>query len=57
MQIPVPRVAPAGGSPPRDSVLAGTVAVALFVTVASLLAADPLLAWARDAAAVLEFPH
>jgi NADH-quinone oxidoreductase subunit N len=57
MQLPEPRVVPAGGSPPRDAVLATTVTAALVVTIGSLVAADPLLEWARDAADVLRFPH
>jgi NADH-quinone oxidoreductase subunit N len=57
MQLPQPRVAPVGGSPPRDPVLVATVAAALFVTVGSLVAADPLLEWARDAAEVVRFPY
>ncbi len=57
MQLPQPRVAPAGGSPPRDPVLAATVAAALVVTVGSLVAADPLLDWARDAAETVRFPY
>ncbi len=57
MQLPQPRVAPAGGSPPRDPVLTATVAAALVVTVGSLVAADPLLDWARDAAETVRFPY
>ena len=57
MQLPQPRVAPVGGSPPRDPVLTATVAAALVVTVGSLVAADPLLEWARDAAEAVRFPY
>jgi NADH-quinone oxidoreductase subunit N len=57
MTLPEPRVVPAGGSPPRDPVLAGTVAASLIVAVGSLVAADPLLEWAREAAAVVSFPY
>jgi NADH-quinone oxidoreductase subunit N len=48
--------APAGGSPPRDVLLAGTIALALLVTVGSLFAADPLLDVVRDAVVFLTFP-
>jgi NADH-quinone oxidoreductase subunit N len=49
------RLAPAGGSPPRDSALAVSVAAALAVTVGSFFAAQPLLDLASDAAASLPF--
>jgi L-cystine uptake protein TcyP (sodium:dicarboxylate symporter family) len=49
------RVAPAGGSPPRDLALTGTVLLSLAVTVGTLFAVDPLIDIARDAAAVLPF--
>jgi NADH-quinone oxidoreductase subunit N len=52
---PAVRVAPAGGSPPRDLALALAVACALVVTVGSFLAADPLLEIARDAVGFLPF--
>jgi NADH-quinone oxidoreductase subunit N len=51
------RVAPAGGSPPRDFPLTAAVAACLIVTVGSLLAADPLIDLARNAVETLEFPH
>jgi NADH-quinone oxidoreductase subunit N len=57
MQLPQPHVVPAGGSPPRDPVLAATVAASLLVTIGSLVAADPLLDWARDAAETVRFPY
>jgi alkanesulfonate monooxygenase SsuD/methylene tetrahydromethanopterin reductase-like flavin-dependent oxidoreductase (luciferase family) len=57
MQLPRPRVVPAGGSPPRDAALTATIAAALLVTVGSLVAADPLLEWARDAAETVRFPY
>ena len=57
MQLPQPRVAPVGGSPPRDPLLTATVAAALVVTIGSLVAADPLLEWARDAAEFVRFPY
>jgi NADH-quinone oxidoreductase subunit N len=51
------RVAPAGGSPPRDVALQTGVGLALLVTVGSFLAADPLIDIARDAVDLLSFPH
>jgi NADH-quinone oxidoreductase subunit N len=57
MHPPELRLAPAGGSPPRDWALSGTVAAALVVTVGSFLAADPLLETVRDAVSFLDFPH
>jgi NADH-quinone oxidoreductase subunit N len=59
MYMSLPRIAtaPAGGSPPRDGLLTGTVLVALAVSVGSLFAADPLLDIARDAASSLIFPR
>jgi NADH-quinone oxidoreductase subunit N len=49
------RVAPAGGSPPRDSALAVAVAAAVIVTIGSFFAAQPVLDLASDAAASLPF--
>jgi NADH-quinone oxidoreductase subunit N len=49
------RLAPAGGSPPREPVLAAGVAVALAVTVGSFFAVEPLIHVARAAAAALPF--
>jgi NADH-quinone oxidoreductase subunit N len=57
MHPPELRLAPAGGSPPRDWALSSTVAAALVVTVGSFIAADPLLETARDAVSFLDFPH
>jgi NADH-quinone oxidoreductase subunit N len=51
------RVAPAGGSPPRDVALQTGVGLALLVTIGSFLAADPLIDIARDAVDFLSFPH
>jgi len=45
----------AGGSPPRDPLLAGAVAVAVAVTVGSFVFVQPLIEWAHDAAASLPF--
>ena len=44
------RLAPAGGSPPREQVLGLAVAVCLVVTVASFFAVQPLIDAARAAA-------
>ena len=57
MQPPELRLAPAGGSPPRDLALSTTVAAALVVAVGSFVAADPLLEIVRDAVSFLDFPH
>ena len=56
MSAPELRVAPAGGSPPRDAPLATAVVLSLVVAVGSLFAAGPLIDLARDAVAFLEFP-
>jgi NADH-quinone oxidoreductase subunit N len=57
MQPAAVRVAPAGGSPPRDLALDLAVGAALVVTVGSFLAADPLLRIVRDAVSFLPFPN
>jgi NADH-quinone oxidoreductase subunit N len=57
MQSPEIRLAPAGGSPPRDAMLTTTVVASLVVTVGSFIAADPMLDTVRDAVSFLEFPH
>ena len=57
MQSPEIRLAPAGGSPPRDAMLTTTVVASLVVTVGSFIAADPLLDTVRDAVSFLDFPH
>ena len=44
------RLAPAGGSPPREVVLSSAVFVALVVNVGSFFAVQPLIDWATDAA-------
>jgi NADH-quinone oxidoreductase subunit N len=51
------RVAPAGGSPPRDLPLQGAVAAALVVTIGTFVFADPLTDIARDAVEFLPFPN
>ena len=47
------QLAPAGGSPPRESLLQSGVIACLAVTVGSLFAAQPLIDLARHAAGVL----
>jgi len=49
------RLAPAGGSPPREFALGVAVTAALVVTVGSFFAAQPILDLASDAAASLPF--
>jgi NADH-quinone oxidoreductase subunit N len=51
------RVAPAGGSPPRDWALSTAVGAAVVVTVGSFVVAGPLLDIARDSVSFLGFPH
>jgi NADH-quinone oxidoreductase subunit N len=57
MQPPELRVAPAGGSPPRDLPLQAAVAAALVVTIGTFVFADPLTDIAADAVAFLPFPN
>jgi NADH-quinone oxidoreductase subunit N len=49
------RLAPAGGSPPRDSALSVAIGAAVLVTVGSFFAVQPILDAAADAAASLPF--
>jgi len=49
------RLAPAGGSPPRDSALSVAIAAAVVVTVGSFFVVEPILDVASDAAAALPF--
>jgi hypothetical protein len=49
------RLAPAGGSPPRDVALGIAVAASVVVTVGSFVAAQPILDLATDAATSLPF--
>ena len=51
------RVAPAGGSPPRELALGTSVLLAVVVTIGSFIAAQPLLDIATDAVSFLSFPH
>lgn len=55
MRAPVPRLLPAGGSPPRELLVQGSVLVCLAVTVGSFFAVQPLIELARDAAEQLPF--
>jgi NADH-quinone oxidoreductase subunit N len=47
------RLAPAGGSPPREVLLSSSVVACLVVTVASFFAVQPLIDLAKNAAAAL----
>jgi hypothetical protein len=49
------RLAPAGGSPPRDYALGTAVTASVVVTVGSFVAAQPILDFASDAASSLPF--
>jgi NADH-quinone oxidoreductase subunit N len=49
------RLAPAGGSPPREYALGLGVAAAVFVTIGSFFAAQPILDFASEAADSLPF--
>jgi NADH-quinone oxidoreductase subunit N len=49
------QLAPAGGSPPREWLLQGSVAACLFVTVASFFAVQPIIDLAVHAARTLPF--
>jgi NADH-quinone oxidoreductase subunit N len=49
------RLAPAGGSPPRDSALSVAIAAAVVVTVGSFFVVEPILDAASDAASSLPF--
>jgi NADH-quinone oxidoreductase subunit N len=51
------RVAPAGGSPPRDVGLSLTILLAVAVTMGSFIVAQPLLDIARHSVSFLGFPH
>ena len=51
------RVAPAGGSPPRDLPLAAAVATSLVVAVGSLFAVGLLIDLMREAVDFLPFPY
>jgi NADH-quinone oxidoreductase subunit N len=53
MRMPEIRLAPAGGSPPREAMLQGTVVACLAVTVGSFFAVEPLIDLAEKATAQL----
>jgi NADH-quinone oxidoreductase subunit N len=55
MRGPEPRLAVAGGSPPRDRLLHIAVGMALVVAVGSLFAVAPLIDLAQNAASALPF--
>ncbi len=55
MRMPEVGLAPAGGSPPRELVLQGSVFACLAVTVGSFFAVQPLIDLAEKAAAQLPF--
>jgi NADH-quinone oxidoreductase subunit N len=57
LRPPELRLAPAGGSPPRDAPLTTTVFLSLAIAVGSLFAVDPLIDLARDSVEFLRFPH
>jgi hypothetical protein len=49
------RLAPAGGSPPRETLLQTGVFLALAVTVGSFFGAEPLIDLARNGAEAIPF--
>jgi NADH-quinone oxidoreductase subunit N len=49
------QLAPAGGSPPRDQLLAAGVGTCLVVTIGSFFAVQPLIDVAQSAASALPF--
>jgi NADH-quinone oxidoreductase subunit N len=51
------RMAPAGGSPPRDLALSAAIVGSVAVTIGSFILAGPLLDIARDSVEFLGFPH
>jgi NADH-quinone oxidoreductase subunit N len=55
MRMPEVRLAPAGGSPPREALLQTAVAACMAVTVGSFFAVEPLIDVAEKAAAQLPF--
>ena len=57
MQPPELRLAPVGGSPPRDLALSATVAASLLVAVASLVAVGPVTDVMQEAVEFLRFPY
>ena len=57
MHGPELRIAPAGGSPPRDRALTAAVGASVVVMIGSFIAMGPLMDVMRDAVAFLNFPH
>jgi NADH-quinone oxidoreductase subunit N len=55
MRMPDVQLAPAGGSPPREAVLQGTVLTCLAITIGSFFAVQPLIDVAEKATAQLPF--
>jgi NADH-quinone oxidoreductase subunit N len=55
MRMPDVQLAPAGGSPPREAVLQGSVVACMAVTIAAFFAVQPLIDVAEKAAAQLPF--
>ena len=55
MRMPDVRLAPAGGSPPRDALLQVAVGACVAITVGSFFAVEPLIDLAEKAAAQLPF--
>jgi NADH-quinone oxidoreductase subunit N len=55
MRIPDVQLAPAGGSPPREAVLQGTVLTCMAITIGSFFAVQPLIDVAEKATAQLPF--
>ena len=55
MRMPEVRLAPAGGSPPRDALLQVAVGACVAITIGSFFAVEPLIDLAEKAAAQLPF--
>jgi NADH-quinone oxidoreductase subunit N len=55
MRMPALGLAPAGGSPPREALLQGSVFLCMAVTIGSFFAVEPLIDLAEKAAAQLPF--
>ena len=55
MRMPDIQLAPAGGSPPREAVLQGTVLTCMAITIGSFFAVQPLIDVAEKATAQLPF--
>jgi NADH:ubiquinone oxidoreductase subunit 2 (subunit N) len=55
MRMPEIRLAPAGGSPPREAVLQTSVFTCMAITIGSFFVVEPLIDLAEKAAAQLPF--